>query len=182
MALYTSLPENIHEVDIIIAGGEKLDKLGPCSLRLTFIGGTAGCVVAARLAEASPDLFILVIERGTNNSLPSVIFPAFVFNNLITDANTMILHHSMPERQLNNRSVVVESGGVLGGGSSVNMMTYSRPQRSDIDSWAMKGWSMDEMLPFFKKVRKQPTDTPHTNADRISVRNISSSGPELPRL
>lgn len=44
------------------------------------------------------------------------------------------------------------TGGVLGGGSSTNMMMYSRAQRSDWDSWNTLGWSADEMLPFLRKV------------------------------
>lgn len=50
MPLYTKLPSDLKEVDVIIAGG-----------------GLAGCVVAGRLAEASRDLSILVIEQGPNS-------------------------------------------------------------------------------------------------------------------
>lgn len=40
----------------------------------------------------------------------------------------------------------------LGGGSSVNMLLYSRPQRSELDAWNMPGWSADEVLKYMNKV------------------------------
>jgi choline dehydrogenase-like flavoprotein len=46
----------------------------------------------------------------------------------------------------------VPAGGVLGGGSSINLMMYSRAQRSDWDAWQTPGWSADEMIPYLKKV------------------------------
>lgn len=53
---------------------------------------------------------------------------------------------------LGDRSAVVPTARILGGGSSVNMLMYSRGQRSDFDSWAAPGWSTDELLSFMKKV------------------------------
>ena len=63
-----------------------------------------------------------------------------------------LFYKGAKEDQLGGREVVVPSGGVLGGGSSINLMTYSRGQREDFDSWGMAGWSADEMLPYLKKV------------------------------
>lgn len=40
----------------------------------------------------------------------------------------------------------------LGGGSSVNMLLYSRPQRSELDAWNTPGWSSDEILKYMNKV------------------------------
>ncbi|KAK8073332.1 GMC oxidoreductase-domain-containing protein [Apiospora phragmitis] len=50
MGIYMKSADDIDEVDIIIVGS-----------------GTAGCVIAARLAEADPKLSILVIEGGRDN-------------------------------------------------------------------------------------------------------------------
>lgn len=52
---------------------------------------------------------------------------------------------------MNGRNISVQSGRVLGGGSSVNFMMYSRPAASDIDDWNTPGWSFNEMEPLFKK-------------------------------
>lgn len=72
--------------------------------------------------------------------------------NLAPDSKTVIHHTTKPEKQLGGRSILVSTGGLLGGGSSANMTTYSRPQCSDFDAWNMPGWSAEEMMPFVKKV------------------------------
>lgn len=43
-------------------------------------------------------------------------------------------------------------GGVLGGGSSINFMMYTRAQGIDFDSWNTPGWSAKEMIPLAKKL------------------------------
>ncbi|KAK4200735.1 putative GMC oxidoreductase [Triangularia verruculosa] len=135
MGLFKELPQSLTEVDIIIAGG-----------------GTAGCIVAARLADADPNLSILVIEGGSNNDLPTVTFPIFFSQNLTPASKANIFYQTAPENQLNDRQVIVPAGGVLGGGSSTNLMMYTRAQRSDIDAWGVPGWSSDELLPYLKKL------------------------------
>lgn len=39
----------------------------------------------------------------------------------------------------------------------MNMVIYSRAQRSDYDSWDMPGWSADDLLPYMKKVLPLPS-------------------------
>jgi choline dehydrogenase-like flavoprotein len=102
---------------------------------LQAIGGTAACVIAGRLAEADPDLSILVIEQGPNNlDVPTVVYLALFMGSLMPKNNVTLFYESNPEEKLSNRSLVVPSGGTLGGGSSINLMMYSRAQRSDFDS------------------------------------------------
>lgn len=48
--------------------------------------------------------------------------------------------------------VRTKQDSVLGGGSSTNLMMYTRGQRDDYDSWNTSGWSTDELLPYLKKV------------------------------
>src|ERR1700704_2384498 len=59
-----------------------------------------------------------------------------------------------PDPGLNGRSLGYARGRVLGGCSSINAMIYMRGQKSDYDHWAAlgnKGWSWDEVLPYFKR-------------------------------
>lgn len=155
MGIYTQLPADL-EVDVIIAGGTTHSflpsKFEP--LKLTPpTGGTAGCVVAGRLAEADPDLSILVIEAGQDNTNnPAIENPALFLDHLAPTSKTTIFWQSTKQPQLAGRSPVVPSGGVLGGGSSINFAMYTRAQRPDYDSWETPGWSSDELMPFFKKV------------------------------
>lgn len=118
------------------------------------LGGAAGCVVAARLAEADPDLSILLVEGGTNNyGIESIVNPVFFLQNLDPRKKMAIYYQANKARQLADRELIVSNGGILGGGSSINFMLYTRPQRSDFDSWNTPGWSADDLLPYLQKVQ-----------------------------
>ncbi|KAI1386225.1 alcohol oxidase [Hypoxylon trugodes] len=135
MGLYNELPSSIESVDVIVAGG-----------------GTAGCIVASRLAEADPNLSILVVESGIDGAgLPIVDYPALLLGNLAPGSPTMTFYEGK-ESGNRKRPIVIPAANVLGGGSAVNMMMYSRAQRSDWDSWKTPGWSADELLPLIKKL------------------------------
>jgi choline dehydrogenase-like flavoprotein len=64
-----------------------------------------------------------------------------------------IAYQGNPPAEPNGKTHIVPSGGVLGGGSSINLMMYTRGQRSDYDSWDTPGWTAEELVPYFKKVR-----------------------------
>ncbi|KAI1258678.1 GMC oxidoreductase [Xylariaceae sp. FL1019] len=151
MGLSKILSEDLTEVDIIIAGG-----------------GTAGCIVAGRLAEASPELSILVIEGGMDNyENPAVVTPAMFLSHLLPDSKTALFYQATKSEYLADREVIVPSGGVLGGGSSINFMMYTRGQRDDYDNWETPGWTADELLPYFKKLETYhgPPDAKHHGSD-----------------
>ncbi|RDL34680.1 Uncharacterized protein BP5553_07808 [Venustampulla echinocandica] len=136
MGVFSRIPSGLDEVDVIIAGG-----------------GTAGCVVASRLSDADPNLSILIIEGGSDNyNDPSIIHPLLFLSHLMPTSKNTLFYQGTKEPKLDNRELVVPSGGVLGGGSSINLLTYSRAQRQDLDSWKMPGWSANELLPFMKKL------------------------------
>ncbi|KAI8947538.1 GMC oxidoreductase [Xylaria longipes] len=147
MGLYKNLGADIGEVDVIIAGG-----------------GTAGCVVAGRLAEADPNLSILVIEGGPDNyGNPAVVTPAMFLANIAPGSKTAIFYQARKSDKLAGREVIVPSGGTLGGGSSINFMMYTRAQRDDFDSWKTPGWTADDIYPFLKKLETYhgPGDKEH---------------------
>ncbi|CCM05911.1 uncharacterized protein FIBRA_08149 [Fibroporia radiculosa] len=129
------------EVDIIVAGG-----------------GTAGCVIAGRLATADPTLTILVIEAGqpTREELPH-IQPARFLSHSLPGSLTMKRYVGRKCEQLGGRCPVVPCGECLGGGSSVNFMMYNRPSKSDFDDWETvygnTGWGSKDLLPLFQKAR-----------------------------
>lgn len=115
-------------------------------------GGTTACVVAARLADADPELSVLLIEGGPNNKDPSIEYPAFFTASLAPNSKNTLFYVTKKSAAVGDRELVLPAGGVLGGGSSTNFMMYSRAQRSDFDSWQMPGWSANEILPYLRKV------------------------------
>lgn len=83
--------------------------------------------------------------------MPTIEHPAFFLTHLAPDSKTNHFNLAKQAPEVAGRPLVVASGSVLGGGSSTNMMMYSRAQRSDWNSWGAPGWSADEMIPFLKK-------------------------------
>ncbi|KAF7796088.1 hypothetical protein EIP86_007259 [Pleurotus ostreatoroseus] len=128
------------EYDLIVAGG-----------------GTAGCIVAGRLAAADPKLRILVLEAGpgTKDDLAH-IQPARFITHYVPTANTVRFHFSQPSDALGGRPLPVIAGQCLGGGSSINFGMYTRGSASDYDAWEQiygnPGWGFKDLSPLFKKL------------------------------
>lgn len=110
-------------------------------------------VVASRLSDADPNLSILVIEGGKDQyNDPEVLHPVFFMAHIAPSSKRTLFYKGKKEVQLANREMSTASGGVLGGGSSINLVTYCRPHRDDIDAWQTPGWSADDLIPYYKKV------------------------------
>ncbi|KAI0310619.1 alcohol oxidase-like protein [Amylostereum chailletii] len=127
------------EYDIIIAGG-----------------GACGCVVAGRLAAASPALKILILEAGPGTQdLPQHVQPARYLHHLRSTTSTIRFHQEPPSTALGGRANIVACGQCLGGGSSVNFMTYTRASASDYDAWETvyknPGWGSKDLIPLLEK-------------------------------
>ena len=113
--------------------------------------GSAGCVVAARLAEDSHR--VLLIEAGPWDDSIFIRMPAALGVPLGDDKYNWFFH-SEPEPYLNNRKILEARGRVLGGSSSINGMNWVRGNPRDYDRWGSNsapGWSYAEVLPYFKK-------------------------------
>lgn len=117
-------------------------------------GGSAGCVVAARLLEAKAGS-VLVLEAGERDSSLFHKIPATVVKVFQQKSWEYM---TVPQKHCNNREMILAQGKVLGGGSSVNGMIYCRGQRQDYDLWASEWgcdqWTYDKVLPYFKKTEK----------------------------
>src|SRR3954469_18734627 len=114
--------------------------------------GSAGCVLARRLAE-DKGVSVLILEAGGWGRGPWIPFPlgwGKVLVNRLHDWG----YFCEPEESVGGRAVECARGKVVGGCSSTNAMAYVRGNRGDYDRWAAegaKGWSYDEILPYFKK-------------------------------
>ena len=110
-------------------------------------------MVAGRLALADPSLSILLIEAGKNNyQEPTVRNPILFLTHLAPGSNTVRFYKAKPSGHLLGREAILPAGSILGGGSSINFMLYTRAQGVDFDSWETKGWYQDDMLPLLNKV------------------------------
>lgn len=109
------------EYDVIIAGGASRVVLPYVCRTEVLAGGSAGCVIAGRLATADPTLKILVLEAGppVRYNLEHII-PAKFLSHLLPTSTTVKFHVGKPCEELGGRAPIVPSGSCLGGGSSVN--------------------------------------------------------------
>lgn len=118
-------------------------------------GGSAGCVLAARLSE-NPAVSVLLLEAGGRDRNPLLRAPGALLPIMLSGAWAWP-YLSQPQQHLDNRSLYTPRGKVLGGSSSINGMVYDRGVPSDYDGWAEQGcdgWSWAEVLPFFRRAER----------------------------
>jgi choline dehydrogenase len=123
-------------------------------------GGTAGCVVAARLAERGRG--VLVLEAGKFQRGPLVSLPAGFAVNL---SNTAMLWEFQTEPTMGTagRSHRMPRGKGVGGSSLVNGMAYERGHAHDYDQWrdlGCAGWGWDDVEPYFRRLEAFEGDLP----------------------
>ncbi|MGE0803765.1 MAG: GMC family oxidoreductase [Lautropia sp.] len=112
--------------------------------------GSAGCVVAARLAESGA-CRVLLLEAGGEARSPWIAIPVG-YARLLGDRRYNWMFRSEPEPHLHDRILDVPSGRGVGGTGLINGMIHVRGQREDFDGWrdaGCAGWSYDEVLPWF---------------------------------
>src|SRR6516165_4423971 len=90
--------------------------------------GSSGSVVARRLAE-NPEVSVLLLEAGGNDDVPSVMEAGQWPLNLASDRDWAF--QAQPNPHLNGRSIPMNMGKVLGGGSSINVMIWARGHKND---------------------------------------------------
>ena len=118
-------------------------------------GGTAGCVLAARLSE-NPAHRVCLLEAGGDGKDLLIRMPAGVVAMMPgrpLKINNWALE-TTPQPGLNGRKGYQPRGKALGGSSAINAMLYVRGNAKDYDEWASlgcTGWSYQDVLPYFKK-------------------------------
>jgi choline dehydrogenase len=116
--------------------------------------GPAGCVLAYRLTE-DRTVKVLLLEAGPTDTHPFVHVP--VGYTKLSGPRTTWGYETTPQSGLNGRTLWYPQGRMIGGGSSINAMLYTRGSRSDYDHWAQLGcphWSFDDCLPYFKRAER----------------------------
>jgi choline dehydrogenase-like flavoprotein len=140
-------------------------------------GGSAGCVLAARLSE-DPQVRVALLEAGPPDKSVLIHCPAGLAV-LAQNGHANWAFESMPQPGLNGRRSYQPRGKVLGGSSSINAMIYVRGQGADYDHWAAEGnegWGYDDVLPYFKRAEhnERGADAWHGTGGPLNVMDLRS--------
>lgn len=115
--------------------------------------GSAGCAIAARLADAS-SASVALVEAGPSDHHYSVWTPLGIAATVPRAGPRNYALHTEPQAGLLGRRSYQPRGRGLGGSSSINGMVYIRGHRVDFDAWAnagCTGWAYEDVLPYFRR-------------------------------
>ena len=114
--------------------------------------GTAGCVLAARLAE-DPDVTVLLVEAGPDGRGVAQITDPALWETLHRSSLDWRYRYA-PSLSVAGRAIPVPRGRVLGGCGAMNAMVWDRGHPADYDAWeraGARGWNHESLLPYFRR-------------------------------
>ncbi|KAI2464111.1 putative GMC oxidoreductase [Annulohypoxylon bovei var. microspora] len=146
-------------------------------------GGTAGCVVAARLAEYLPNKKVLLIEAGPSDFMDDRVLDLKQWLNLL--GGELDYDYGTTEQPMGNSFIRHSRAKVLGGCSSHNTLISFRPFRYDMDIWqslGARGWTFPVFMKALDKLKNtiQPVHEKHRNQLCKDWVNSCSSALDIP--
>ena len=143
-------------------------------------GGTAGCVLAARLSQDAATRVCMIEAGGKDTNL--LIHMPVGFARMTTGPLTWGLV-TAPQKHANNREIPYAQARVLGGGSSINAEVFTRGHPSDYDRWAAEegaqGWEFAAIQKYFLRSEDNSmlSGALHGTGGPLGVSNIPDPNP-----
>lgn len=115
--------------------------------------GSSGSVVARRLAE-DKSVSVLLLEAGEDDEAETVAVAAKWPMNLGSERSWN--YTSQPNSNLHGRTFPIDAGKTLGGGSSINVMSWAQGHKSDWDFFAAEAgdpaWGYDAVRKIYCRI------------------------------
>ncbi|MFT4128311.1 MAG: GMC family oxidoreductase N-terminal domain-containing protein, partial [Gordonia sp. (in: high G+C Gram-positive bacteria)] len=127
-------------------------------------GGTAGCIVAARLSE-DPDTTVTLLEAGPSDVDEPRAHAIRRWAEMV-ESEYDLDYRSVPQER-GNSGIRQTRMRILGGCSTTNTMIAWRPLPADLDEWAaagVTGWDAATLTPYYDRLATPIT--PVAPADR----------------
>ncbi|MEE3662050.1 GMC family oxidoreductase N-terminal domain-containing protein [Brenneria sp. g21c3] len=145
-------------------------------------GGTAGCIMAARLSEDGRHQ-VLLIEGGRDTPPDRVeeaildSYPRIAYFNERNLWGKLRVHLHPAAIRGDQPPVRYEQGRLMGGNSSLNDMQANRGTPEDYQEWVdagAEGWDWDAVLPYYKRLERDMDFKGPLHGDRgpIPIRRI----------
>lgn len=146
-------------------------------------GGSAGCVLAARLSE-DPNRRVILVEAGRDisaSNMPDAIrsrYPGRAYLDTRNIWEKLQAHMGYSghggDRGASRR---YEQAKILGGGSAINALMTNRGSPADYNEWqelGATGWNWENCLPYFRKIETDRDFSGPLHGDNgpISIRRI----------
>lgn len=150
---------------------------------LVLGGGTAGCIVAARLAER-PGVEVALVEAGPSDADEPRAASIRRWAEML-EGEYDLDYRSVPQER-GNSHIRQARLRILGGCSTANTMITWRPLRGDLDEWAalgVEGWAYDDVAPWFGRLlaRSEPVAQDDRNPYVEDAVAAASAALSLPR-
>ncbi|KAJ0311064.1 hypothetical protein COL516b_001767 [Colletotrichum fioriniae] len=117
-------------------------------------GGTAGCLLASRLANTALKPTVALLEGGGDISKPEYRRTAERFST-IAQPGLDYGYASTPQEHAKNREVPQARGKGLGGSSATNFQVWSLGARAEFDAWAAAAgddaWAFESVIERHKR-------------------------------
>jgi choline dehydrogenase-like flavoprotein len=164
-------------------GGQQHDNVIECDY-LVVGGGSAGCVLASRLAER-PEISVCLLESGPSDAGDPRVSDLRRWTALM--GTELDYDYAIEPQPRANSQIRQSRGRMLGGCSSHNGGVMIRAQADDFERWSEAGaadWDHDGTTEFFDRVTRtvRPFNNPHRSSyAEAFVRASAAVGlPELP--
>lgn len=146
-------------------------------------GGTAGCVIAARLAEYLPHKRTLLIEAGPSDFMDDRVLNLREWLKLL--GGELDFDYGTTEQPNGNSYIRHSRAKVLGGCSSHNTLISFRPFEYDLKIWesmGATGWTFNDFTRVLDKLRNtiQPVHAKHRNQLCVDWVDSCSKAMDMP--